>query len=193
MKSFKQFCEKSLTNDRLKTVVVSFGRMNPPTLGHLKLMNAIVTTAKKYNGEAQLYLSHSQDSKKNPIDYNTKLKFVKKLAPSGLKVVDSPVINIFQLMKILLKTYQRIIIVTGSDNISEYQGIAQFHAKDDIEVEVVSAGERDPDADGAEGMSATKMRQAVINNDYKSFKMGTGLNDRDSQELFYTVKKGMEL
>ena len=167
--------------------------MNPPTIGHLKLMQKIVSVARMYDGDAELYLSHSQDSQKNPLDYKTKLQFVRRLAPAGLNVVDSPIINIFQLMKVLIKTYERIIIVTGSDNISDYRGIEQFHAKDNIEVQVVSAGERDPDADGAEGMSATKMRQAVINNDYKSFKMGTGLNDRDSQELFYTVKKGMEL
>jgi hypothetical protein len=192
VKTFKEFLsEKAVTNTKLKIVVASFCRMNPATAGHLKLMNKMVDVAKKYNGTAQLYLSHSQDPKKNPLHYNDKFMFVSILIPRGLELVDSKVNNPFEMVEELAKKFDRIIIVAGSDRIEEYKRAEQY--ADGKEFEVVSAGDRDPDAEGVSGISASKMRKFASDNDYENFKKGTGISERYSKELFNQVRIGMGL
>ena len=95
MLSFKEY----LTEDKnLKTVVLAFGRMNPPTIGHKKLMEKIVSVAKKENADAKLYLSHSQDAERNPLSYEEKIKFAKLMGVKGLEVVSSPLRTIYQVV-----------------------------------------------------------------------------------------------
>ena len=156
----------------MKTVVFTFGRFNPPTIGHEKLINAVVAVNQREGGTAHIYGSQSQDSKKNPLSHTEKFKYLKKMLPrlkSSLQS-NSKTRNIMEIAAELSGKYNKLIMVAGSDRVSEfksllntYNGIKAKHGLYEFEeIDVVSAGERDPDADGASGMSASKMRDAAI-------------------------------
>jgi nicotinic acid mononucleotide adenylyltransferase len=179
----------------MKKAVIAWGRMNPPTIGHQKLVDRVVATAKRERGEPRIYLSHTQNPKKDPLSYREKIRmatraFGRVVKPSGSR-------TIIELMKELQRDgYKEVVIVAGSDRVSEYKTLLnKYNGKDYTfdNIKVVSAGERDPDAEGAEGMSATKMRQAASGGDEKSFHSGapTGLSKADKTRLFNLVRKGM--
>ena len=109
MLSFKEYLEES---KKLKTVVLAFGRMNPPTIGHKKLMEKIVSVAKMENADAKLSLSHSQDAERNPLSYDEKIKFVKLMGVKGLEVVSSP-----------LRTIYQVVAEQGKDGLQESQEV----------------------------------------------------------------------
>jgi nicotinic acid mononucleotide adenylyltransferase len=159
------------------TVAVSFGRLNPPTIGHLKLME----TLKRANpSDFRLYLSHTQDPKKNPLDYNTKLKFAREvLAPYGGHVIESNAKTILDVLAELYKEgVKHIIVVVGSDRVSEFETLVKKYNGTDHNlykfdsIIVKSAGDRDPDSDDVSGMSASKMRAAVLDDDVDAFATG---------------------
>ena len=192
MKTFKA----SLTEATKSQVVVSFGRMNPMTNGHEKLADKIKTEAKKRNADAKLYLSHSTNPKKDPLDFNTKVKFAKKAF--GPIVQNSAARTIIEVAKELTGKYDDLIVVVGSDRIPEFKTLLnKYNGKDFTfkTIEVVSAGERDPDAEGVSGMSGSKMRGFVTSDDFNSFKQGvpSKLSDSDAKALFDAVKRGMNL
>ena len=200
MKSFKEY----LCEEKEKSVVFTFGRMNPPTIGHEKLLKAIDTEAKKKGSDFMVYLSQSNDPKKNPLEYKTKIKLARKMFPKYARsiILDDAIKNVFDiLVKLYNEGYRDITMVVGSDRIKEfkiitnkYNGIKAGHGFYDFPagVKIVSAGERDPDAEGAEGMSASKMRSAAANNDFTAFSSGTPAS-YDAKELFNAVRKGMNL
>jgi hypothetical protein len=192
MKTFKA----SLTEATKSQVVVSFGRMNPMTNGHEKLADKIKAEAKKRNADAKLYLSHSTNPKKDPLDFKTKVKFAKKAF--GPMVQNSVARTIIEVAKELSGKYDDLIVVVGSDRIPEFKTLLnKYNGKDFTfkTIEVVSAGERDPDAEGVSGMSGSKMRGFVTSNDFNSFKQGvpSKLSDSDAKALFDAVKRGMNL
>jgi nicotinic acid mononucleotide adenylyltransferase len=192
MKSFKT----SLTEATKSQVVVSFGRMNPMTNGHEKLADKIKTEAKKRNADAKLYLSHSTNPKKDPLDFKTKVKFAKKAF--GPMVQNSVARTIIEVAKELSGKYDDLIVVVGSDRIPEFKTLLnKYNGKDYTfkTIEIVSAGERDPDAEGVSGMSGSKMRGFVTSDDFDSFKQGvpSKLSDSDAKALFDAVKRGMNL
>ncbi len=192
MKSFKT----SLTEATKSQVVVSFGRMNPMTNGHEKLADKIKAEAKKRNADAKLYLSHSTNPKKDPLDFKTKVKFAKKAF--GPMVQNSVARTIIEVAKELTGKYDDLIVVVGSDRIPEFKTLLnKYNGKDFTfkTIEVVSAGERDPDAEGVSGMSGSKMRGFVASDDFNSFKQGvpSKLSDSDAKALFDAVKRGMNL
>jgi hypothetical protein len=192
MKTFKA----SLTEATKSQVVVSFGRMNPMTNGHEKLADKIKTEAKKRNADAKLYLSHSTNPKKDPLDFKTKVKFAKKAF--GPMVQNSVARTIIEVAKELSGKYDDLIVVVGSDRIPEFKTLLnKYNGKDFTfkTIEVVSAGERDPDAEGVSGMSGSKMRGFVTSDDFNSFKQGvpSKLSDSDAKALFDAVKRGMNL
>jgi len=192
MKTFKA----SLTEATKSQVVVSFGRMNPMTNGHEKLADKIKSEAKKRNADAKLYLSHSTNPKKDPLDFNTKVKFAKKAF--GPMVQNSAARTIIEVAKELSGKYDDLIVVVGSDRIPEFKALLnKYNGKDFTfkTIEVVSAGERDPDAEGVSGMSGSKMRGFVTSDDFNSFKQGvpSKLSDSDAKALFDAVKRGMNL
>ena len=180
-----------------KTVVFSFGRMNPMTNGHEKLAEKLKSEASKRNADAKLFLSHSQNSKKDPLDYATKVRFARKAF--GTIVQNSNAKVIFQVLEELNGKYDNIVMVVGSDRVTEFETIInKYNGKGDYEfksVEVISAGERDPDAEGVTGMSGSKMRGFAASNDFDSFKKGvpSKLSDADAKALFAAVKRGMNL
>jgi hypothetical protein len=161
------------------TVAVSFGRLNPPTIGHLKLMEEL----KRANpSDYRLYLSHSQDPKKNPLDYNTKLKFAREvLAPYGSHVIESDAKTLLDVLVDLYKEgVKHIILVVGSDRVPEFETLVKKYNGTEARhglykfdsIIVKSAGERDPDSDDVSGMSASKMRAAVLDDDVDAFASG---------------------
>jgi hypothetical protein len=165
----------------MKSVVFSFGRMNPPTVGHEKLVDKIQAVAKANKADARLFLSRTEGDDKNPLPYSDKLKLAKMAFP-GI-VQDTPKsmypAGFIGLLKMLEDKYDKVIIVVGSDRLPNIKALAnKYNGKEYKfeEIEVVSAGERDPDEEGVSGMSASKMRAAAKAGDLVKFK--SGLPDR---------------
>ena len=182
--------------DNANKLIFAFGRFNPPTTGHAKLMKEVITQARKNNANHIVYASASTDKRKNPLDVSTKVKFMKKMFPDNtIKAAGGKQRTFMEILKFFDKMYGEVIMVAGSDRIKEFQALADKYNGRDYEykkITVVSSGERDPDAEGGSGMSASKMREMAKNNDYRNFKSGvTGLSDSDTRELFNAVKKGM--
>lgn len=179
------------TND---TAIVSFGRMNGVTKGHLKLMDKLVALGKQHNATPMLFLSHSQDKKKNPLSYDDKIKIVKSVAPSGLKVVNSEAKNIFDVMKATVKLgAKNLLIVVGSDRVKEFQRFTKYADELNLDsIEIVSAGDRDPDSNSVAGMSGTKLRQTAIDGDYEAFKKAAATKDEKMTRMMYDkIRSGM--
>ena len=180
-----------------EVLTVAFGRFNPPTVGHGKLLSA----AKKASqgGDLKIYPSRSQDPKKNPLDPDMKISFMKKMFPDYSEniVNDDEMRSIFNVLTTASEQgYKDVNIIVGSDRQAEFENLATKYNGDlyDFEnIRVISAGVRDADAEGVEGMSASKMRKAVVDGDFKAFRRGTPkeLNDGDTQALFDAVRSGM--
>ena len=180
-----------------ETITVAFGRFNPPTVGHGKLLAA----AKKASsgGDLKIYPSRTQDPKKNPLDPDMKISYMKKMFPDYKEEIvnDDEMKSIFNVLTTAGEQgYKNVNIVVGSDRQSEFDNLAQKYNGDlyDFEqINVISAGVRDADAEGVEGMSASKMRKAVVDGDFAAFRRGTPkeLDDGDTQALFDAVRGGM--
>ena len=174
-----------------KEASLAFGRMNPPTIGHKKLVDAVASQP----GDPFLFITHTQKPKTDPLDFQTKLKFAKQFFPN-VTVGDSSVNTIIKaLQKIESMGYTSITYVAGSDRVENFKTlINKYNGKDYNfkNINIVSAGERDPDADGAEGMSASKMRAAAVSDDFDSFKQGV-VDQKLANSLYDAVRKGMGL
>ncbi len=178
-----------------KKAVVSWGRFNPPTIGHEKLVIKLASLAKRERGDPRVYLSHTQHPKKDPLSYREKIRFAR--AAFGSIVKPSTSRTIIELMKELQRDgYKEVTVVAGSDRVGEYTTLLNKYNDKDYsfdQIKVVSAGERDPDAPGAEGMSASKLRQAAASGDEKLFHTGapTNLSKAQKTKLYKLVRKGM--
>ena len=172
-----------------KVAVAAFGRMNPPTIGHEKLVNKV----KSFDGDHYIFLSQTQKPKDNPLPFDVKLEFAKKFFP-GVNVGHPSVRTPIQMLQMLEKLgYTDVIYVAGSDRVASFEKLFNdYNGKeynfDSITVE--NAGERDPDADGAEGMSASKMRAAAAAGDLESFAQGVP-TPALAQKMYDAVRKGM--
>jgi len=202
MKTYQRF----MTERKGDTAVFTFGRFNPPTVGHEKLIIAVQSVARQKGGDFFIYPSQSQDPKKNPLDRNTKIKYMKKMFTKFAKnIISSNAKTALDVAVELYnkKKYTNLVMVVGSDRVQDfkkllqtYNGEEKKHGFYDFDsIDVVSAGERDPDAEGVEGMSASKMRAAAVDGDFKSFRMGTppSLSDADTKKMFNDIRKGMKL
>ena len=179
----------------MSKTVITFGRMNPPTVGHQKVVEKVKAEAKKQGAMPHVYLSHSQDKKKNPLDYNTKIRIARKaFGPSVTKSRARTVIEVMQELEKMGHT--EVTLIAGSDRVAEFKKLLnRYNGKDFTfdKITVKSAGERDPDAEGAEGMSATKMRAAAQSGDYNSFKKGTPkMSEKEKKDLYNKVRSSME-
>ena len=182
-----------------ETLTLVFGRFNPPTVGHEKLLNGAKTIAG--SGELRIYPSRSEDPKKNPLDPATKTNMMKKMFPDFEEEIinDEGVRTIFDALKLADdEGYSDIKIVVGSDRVAEFDSLAQkYNGKlynfDDIET--ISAGDRDAESEGVEGMSASKMRTAAAENDFEAFRTGipSSLDDKTARQLMNTVRKKMKV
>ena len=189
----------------MSTAVFAFGRFNPPTIGHEKLINAVIATGQREGGDTFIYGSHSQDSRKNPLSHSEKMGYLQKMFPRIKKSIKTTAKerNVLQIADTLNKKYDKLVLVVGSDRVDDftsllnsYNGIKSKHGFYDYkEIKVVSAGERDPDADGASGMSASKMRKAATKGDFDLFISGASseLTIKDKRKLMNDVRKGLKL
>jgi len=182
-----------------ETLTVAFGRFNPPTVGHGKLLAAAQKAAT--GGDLKIYPSRSQDPKKNPLDPDMKVSFMKKMFPDYADYIvnDDEMRSIFNVLTTADEEgYRNVNIIVGSDRQSEFESLAQKYNGDLYNFElirVISAGVRDADAEGVEGMSASKMRKAVVDDDFAAFRRGTPkeLDDGETQALFDAVRGGMKI
>ena len=163
------------------TAVFTFGRFNPPTTGHEKLIDALAKQQSRNSGSLMyVYPSHSQDAKKNPLPHARKIAYMKKMFRKYAKnITVSSARNVFEVATFLHdKGHRAVVMVVGSDRVDEfdrllnqYNGVKGRHGYYGFDnIEVVSAGERDPDAEGVEGMSASKMRAAAAEGEFDQFK-----------------------
>ena len=178
-------------------ITVVFGRFNPPTIGHEKLLQAAEKAAQ--GGDFKIYPSRTQDPKKNPLDPDMKVSYMRKMFPKYEEQIvnDSEMISIFNVLTTAYEEgYKNVNIIVGADRQAEFENLANKYNKDLYDfkqIRVISAGVRDADAEGVEGMSASKMRKAVMDDDFEAFKKGTpkGINDGETRTLFDAVRAGM--
>ena len=197
--SIKSFSDYIVESSREATF--TFGRYNPPTIGHEVLFNKVKDIAR--GGKYRIYASQTVDQKKNPLEYKSKIKLLRKMFPKHARniIEDTKVRNVFDvLVQMYDEGFHKVQLVVGSDRIKEfeillnkYNGVKGRHGFYKFKINVVSAGERDPDSDGAEGMSASKMRMAAQQNDLKLFSSGLPSNFKRTEDLFNAVRKGMGL
>ena len=178
--------------------VVVFGRFNPPTTGHEKLLKSAGTEASRTGADLRIYPSRSVDAKKNPLQPGTKIEYMQKMFPDFAESIkDDP--NAKTIFDVLIAcqnlAYKSVTIVVGQDRLAEFQGLAQKYNGDLYEFEeikVISAGQRDADAEGLEGMSASKMRDAAAKDDFKAFAKGIpNIGNMDKKNLFNILQKSM--
>jgi len=197
MKNLKDF----LKEQKLKSAVFTFGRFNPPTIGHEKLVDKLNSVARSFGGDPILFASHSNDKMKNPLAHRDKIKYLKAFFGRKVKVMDVDARQVFQILVFLYdQGYRRLGMVVGSDRVKEFDTIIKkynsvkgrhgFYNFEDIQV--VSAGERDPDADDVSGMSASKMREYAEKGDFESFKKGVPSQGKNQAEKLYKdIRRGM--
>ena len=198
MKNFKTIFES-----KEKGAVFTFGRFNPPTVGHAKLVEKLRSSTGG-GFHPLVFMSHSQDPKKNPLDYKTKWNFMNKFFGRKVGIVKTNARQVFEIATGLYdQGYTSIRMVVGSDRIKEFETLLKkynsvkgrhgFYKFDTIEI--ISAGERDPDSDDlVSGMSASKMRAAAEEGDFDSFKLGVASKSlKDQEGLYKEVRSGMDI
>jgi len=173
-----------------KVAVAAFGRMNPPTIGHKKLTDAMMTMP----GDHFVFVSHTQDKKKNPLSFEQKVRFAKASFGSHVTVGNEGVRTIIQMMQKLESLgYTDIVYIAGSDRVEQFEKLLNdYNGKDYTfnSIKIVNAGQRDPDADGAEGMSASKMRAAALEDKFDLFKQGVA-NQSIAQDMFDSIRDAL--
>ena len=198
MLKFSQINEK-----RGDTAIFTFGRFNPPTTGHEKLIDALAREQSKNAGSLMyVFPSQSQNPKKDPLPFALKVAYMRKMFPKYAKniMANKKIKMVFDIAVYLHnKGHRAIVMVVGSDRVAEFDGLLNkyngvngrhgYYGFDNIEV--VSAGERDPDAEGVAGMSASKMRAAASAGDFDTFKTGVPSGFKDALKLYNDVRKNM--
>ena len=181
-----------------ESVVITFGRFNPPTTGHEKLLKSASAEADRSKSDFRVYPSRSVDSKKNPLQPGTKIEYMQKMFPDYADNIkdDANARTIFDVLVACQNIgYKAVTIVVGQDRLSEFQSLAQKYNGDLYEFEeikVISAGTRDADAEGLEGMSASKMRAAAAEDDFKAFAKGIpNIGNMDKKNLYNILQKSM--
>jgi hypothetical protein len=179
----------------MKSVVFTFGRMNPPTKGHSLLVNKVVETARKLGGDHVVYLSQTHKAPTDPLEWNFKRRVCEN-AFKGVNIsTDESIRNPFVALESLAKDYDRIVMVVGSDQADEFaKRFTPYADKWGIDFSVVSAGQRIVESEGIEGMSASKMRQYAVDRNKEKFLQGLpeSLNKNIGQLVYTNVRKGLK-
>jgi hypothetical protein len=192
--SFKQYLDKHKTPG----VVFTFGRFNPPfTTGHYENFQFLQKFGKKNIMDAMVYTSSTQNEKKNPLNFNDKVKFLQLGMPKGVQVSkDGSLKNAFQILEDLIKNkkYQRIAFVVGADRVNDFQSMKKYAIQwgeeqgFEVEFQVVESGKRKP------GVSGTAMRNFAKENDFESFKNGLAKSlNKYAEEIFLKTRNGLGL
>ena len=181
-------------------IVIVFGRFNPPTIGHKRLIDASAREAKRAGYDLKIFPSRTQDKKKNPLDPGMKINYMKQMFPDYEENIqnDAEANTIFDVLTNSYgEGYKNATIMVGQDRLAEFQGLAQKYNGSDLynfdNIMVMSGGTRDPDSDDVTGMSASKMRNFVTQGNFQSFAQGIPdtLKPMQKRELFNMVGKAM--
>ena len=207
MKSFTTFITEAISsqsvpkppNDDEADMTVAFGRFNPPTTGHERLLNKVKQVAGK--GNYEIYPSRSNDPAKNPLDPDTKIGYMQQMFPNHAKhIMNNPnTKTIFDALKGANERGAKSVnIVVGQDRQKEFENLANKYNNKLYKfdrINVISAGDRDPDGEGISAMSASKLRKAAVDDDYDTFRTGIpqSLKDDRARELYAAIQKGMKL
>ena len=200
IKNFAQY----IVEEKGREVFFTFGRMNPPTIGHGKVMDVLASKSGK--SDYKVYVSQSQNPKKDPLSYSDKIKHLRKMFSKHGRniIIDKKVKTVFDgLVAMYDAGYKSVTMIVGSDRVREfdvllnkYNGEKARHGFYNFEtIKVISAGARDPDAEGIEGMSASKQRENAKKNDFLSFSQGVpkSMSNADTRKLFNDVRSGLGL
>jgi len=181
------------------TLTVAFGRFNPPHLGHLQLMDTAAGAAEAEGSDYMIVPSRSQDAKKNPLDADTKVTIMRSMFPQHSERIANDVSTrtIFDVLKKAHNDgYANVRIVGGADRVKEFEKLSNDYNNSLYQfdnIEVISAGDRDPDSEGVEGLSASRMRLAASEGDFKTFRAGMppDMKPKDARAIFDTVRQSM--
>ena len=193
MITFKNFLNEAV----VKTAVFAFGRMNPPTTGHTKLIKKVMMVAKKEKGIPMIYPSKTEDNKKNPLTYKTKIAVLKDVFGDIINT-DTTIKSPFDVLEYLNdEEFSKVVFVVGSDRVVEFKRNMSKFVESDLDnikdFSVVSAGDRDPDAEGVKGISGSKMREYVKKDKFKLFKDGLMTkNSKLAKKVFKELQKRMK-
>ena len=183
------------------TLTLAFGRFNPPHAGHQQLMDIAAAAAEQEESDYIIIPSRSQDPKKNPLDADTKVSVMRQMFPQHSEriVNDGANRTIFDVLKKAHNDgYTNVRIVAGQDRVKEFDKLSQNYNGQLYQfdnMEVVSSGDRDPDAEGMEGLSSSRMRLAAAEGDFKTFRAGLpeGIPRKSAMGLFDTVRQSMKV
>ena len=183
------------------TLTLAFGRFNPPHAGHQQLMDIAAAAAEQEESDYIIVPSRSQDAKKNPLDADTKISVMRQMFPQHSEriVNDGANRTIFDVLKKAHNDgYTNVRIVAGQDRVKEFDKLSQNYNGQLYQfdnMEVVSSGDRDPDSDGVEGLSSSRMRLAAAEGDFKTFRAGLpeGIPRKSAMGLFDTVRQSMKV
>lgn len=181
--------------------VLVFGRFNPPTIGHEKLLDKAANIANEMQGDMLVYPSRTTDPRKNPLDAKVKIAYMKRMFPEYREAIvnDPNVTTIFDaLSKVQEMGVSDVILVVGQDRVNEFANLANKYNGKYYEfnnIEVKTAGNRDPDSDGPAGMSASKARKFASEDNFKGFRecIPMSLSDDETEDLFRDVQRGMNI
>ena len=193
MITFKNFLNEAV----VKTAVFAFGRMNPPTTGHTKLIKKVMSVAFTANGVPMIYPSKTEDNKKNPLTYKTKIAVLKDVFGDIINT-NTTIKTPFDVLEHLnKKKFSKVVFVVGSDRVLEFKKNMSKFVESDLDnikdFSVVSAGDRDPDAEGVKGISGSKMREYVKKDKFKKFKAGLMTkNSKLAKKVFKELQKRMK-
>ena len=191
---FKSFIAEE---EQSKHIVFAYMRGNPPTSGHGLVAHKVRDTALEHKADHVVVMSHSHEPKKNPLPPAIKVKHARRMFP-GVNIEHSSKETptfMHYLDKFHKAGYKKVTMVAGSDRVDEYKEKVEKYKHPGMDVEVISAGHRDPDAEGTTGISGTKQREHASNNDFKSFRKGIPyhVSDEHAKELFHDLRKGMKI
>lgn len=182
-------------NNHKNHVVFTFGRLNPPTIGHAKLINHVKKLAKQHNADHKVFISATHDTKKNPLTFKEKIHFVKKMIPNTHIHEDPDVKTPLDALKHLEKHgYKKVTMVVGQDRVKDFHNLLHKYNGQEYKfdhIHVTSAGNRDPDAEGVEGTSASKMREHAMKGNFKEFIKGVP-DKKHAKELYMATRKGLQ-
>lgn len=198
--TFNEFitARNSIMESQEKTAVIAFGRFNPPTLGHLKVINAVKSHAESCSGVPMIFLSHSEDQEKNPLSYDDKYNYLTLSAPSGVKVVKSESKTIYQVLGFLSSTgFKKVVFVAGDDRIDGFQSLKKLKERFNFnDIEVVSSGNRGIGSlDNVENVSSSALRKLALDGNKNDFIKYSALfnNLPKAEEMYGKVRLGMGL
>ena len=180
----------------LDTAVFCFGRLQPPTIGHERLLLKVVEVAREQRADHYVFLSQTQKHPNDPLEWNYKRRVVELMFPGMHIVADPDIKTPFQALQELSKKYSKIIMIAGDDRAESFENRMSKYANEwgVTEFEVISSGARDPDAEGVTGMSASKARKFAIDGDYDNFLLSipSRIPDNIKRDIYDKIKRSVD-